>query len=158
MKRQADKERKEMEAWKKGDRVLLSTKDLVFKERPIKKLVERYVGLYIIEETVLTNVVKLRLPTSMRIHPVVNVSQIVRYREQVKEQKKEEEKPIEVEGMKEWEIEKILNKRKMWKVDRYLVHWKGFIAENHTWEKGEDLRNAKELVNEFKGRLNAEVR
>ena len=28
-------------------------------------------------------------------------------------QKKEEEKPIEVEGVKEWEIEKILNKRKM---------------------------------------------
>jgi len=59
MKRQVDKERKEMEAWKKGDRVLLSTKDLVFKKRPVRKLVERYVGLYMIEEMVLTNAVKL---------------------------------------------------------------------------------------------------
>ena len=43
-------------------------------------------------------------------------------------------------------------------VDRYLVHWKGFTAENDTWEKKENLGNAKELVEEFKGRLNAEVR
>jgi len=77
MKRQADRGRKETEDWKKGDRVLLSTKDLVFKERPVKKLVDQYVGLYIIEEVVSTNAVKLRLPTSMRIHLVVNVSHIV---------------------------------------------------------------------------------
>ena len=55
----------------------MSTKDLVFKERPTKKLTERYVGLYAIEEVVSTNAVKLRLPSSMRIHPVVNVSRIV---------------------------------------------------------------------------------
>jgi len=46
MKRYADQNRKETEKWKKGDRILLSTKDLVFKERPTKKLMERYVGLY----------------------------------------------------------------------------------------------------------------
>ena len=59
-----------------------------------------------------TNAVKLRLPTSMRIHLVVNVSQIVRYKEQVEKQKKEEGKPIEIEGVEEWEIEEILNKKK----------------------------------------------
>jgi len=32
MKRQADRGRKEMEGWKKRDRVMLNTKDLVFKE------------------------------------------------------------------------------------------------------------------------------
>jgi len=39
----------------------------------------------------------------------------------VERQKKEEVKPIEVEGVKEWEVEKILNKRKMRGVNRYLV-------------------------------------
>ena len=77
MKKYVNKSRKEMEKWKKGDRVLLSTKDLVFKERPVRKLIERYIGLYTIEEVVSSNVVKLRLPSSMRIHPVVNVSWIV---------------------------------------------------------------------------------
>jgi len=40
MKKQADKGRKEIKDWKKGDKVLLSTKDLVFKERLAKKLVD----------------------------------------------------------------------------------------------------------------------
>jgi len=40
-------------------------------------------GLYAIEKVVSMNVVKLRLPSSMRIHPVVNISQIVQYKEQV---------------------------------------------------------------------------
>ena len=99
----------------------MSTKDLVFKERPSKKLMERYVGLYVIEEVVSSNAVKLRLPSSMRIHPVVNVSQIVRYKEQVKGQKKEEEKSVEVEGIKEWEVKKILNKKKIRGVEKYLI-------------------------------------
>jgi len=77
MKRYTDRSRKEMEKWKRGDRVLLSTKNLVFKERPVKKLTERYIGLYAIGEVVSLNVVKLRLPNLMRIHPVVNVSRIV---------------------------------------------------------------------------------
>jgi len=53
---------------------LLRTKDLVFKERPAKKLVDQYVGPYTIEKVVFTNTVKLRLPTLMRIHLVINVS------------------------------------------------------------------------------------
>ena len=158
MKRQADRGRKETKDWKKGDRVLLSTKDLVFKERPARKLVDRYIGPYTIEEVISTNAVKLRLPTSMRIHPVVNVSRIVRYKEQMKGQKKEEGKPIEIEGVEEWEIEKILNKRKIRGIDKYLVRWKGFTAEHDTWEKKEDLRNAREVLEEFEGRMNAEVR
>jgi len=84
MKKYADHSRRETEEWKKEDRVLLSTKDLVFKERPVRKLTERYVGPYEIEEVVSPNAVKLQLPTSMRIHLVVNVSRIVQYKEQVR--------------------------------------------------------------------------
>jgi len=57
----------------------------------------------------------------MRIHPVMNVNQIVQYRKQVEDQKKEEGKPVEVEGVDKWEVEKILNKRKMREVEKYLV-------------------------------------
>jgi len=77
IKRQVDKGRRESKNWKREDRVLLSTKDLVFKERLVRKLVDRYVGPYTIEEIVSTNVVKLQLPTLMRIYLVVNISQIV---------------------------------------------------------------------------------
>ena len=137
---------------------MLSIKDLVFKERLVKKLVDCYIGLYTTEEVVSTNTVKLRLPTLIRIHLVVNISQIVRYKEQVEGQKKEEEKPIEVEGVKEQEVEKILNKRKIKGVEKYLVCWKGFIVEHDIWERREDLRNTKKVLEEFKGRMEAEVR
>jgi len=83
------------------DKVMLNMKDLVFKERLAKKLVDLYIGPYTINKVVSTNIVKLQLPTSMRIHLVVNISWVIQYKKQVKEQKAEEVKPVEVEGAKE---------------------------------------------------------
>jgi len=79
---------------------MLSTKDLVFKEKLAKKLVDWYIGLYIINKIISANAVKLQLPNSMRIHPVGNINWIVWYKEQVERQKKEV-KPVEVEEVKE---------------------------------------------------------
>jgi len=45
--------------------------------------------------------VKLKLLVSMRIHPVVNVSQVAKYREPVRGQRVEETKPVEVDGVEE---------------------------------------------------------
>jgi len=84
MKRQADKRQRKAEEWKKGDKGILSTKDLVFKERLVKKLTERYMGPYVVKEVVSKNIVKLKLLAFMRIHQVVNISRIVKYREPVK--------------------------------------------------------------------------
>jgi len=66
---------------------MLNTKDLVFKEQLVKKLVDWYVGPYIINKVVSINVVKLQLPTSMRIYPVMNISWVVWYKEQVESER-----------------------------------------------------------------------
>ena len=50
---------KEVEVWKVGNRMMLSMKDLVFKERLARKLVDQYIGLYVIDEIVSTNTIKL---------------------------------------------------------------------------------------------------
>ena len=113
MKRQADKKQREVEEWKKEEKVMLSTKDLVFKEMPVKKLIERYMGLYIVENIVLKNIVKLKLLASIKIYLVVNVSRVVRYRKLIKRQKIEKLKSVEVDEAKKWKVEKILNKRKV---------------------------------------------
>jgi len=44
----------------------------------------------------------------------------------------------------------ILNKRRVRGKDKYLVRWKGFTAESDTWEGKENLKNAKEAIEEFK--------
>ena len=56
------------------------------------------------------------------------------------------------------EIEKILNKRKIREVIKYLVYWKGFTTEHDTWEEEEDLENIKEAIVEFKRRMSVKVR
>jgi len=79
----------------------LSIKDLVFKEWPVRKLVNEYVGLYIIDEVVSINAIKLQLLMSIRIHLVINVSWVVWYKEQVERQKIDEVKLVEVDKAKE---------------------------------------------------------
>ena len=59
MKKYINQGKKETEEWKKGDRVMLSMRDLVFKKRLVQNLTERYVGPYTIEKVVSSNMVKL---------------------------------------------------------------------------------------------------
>ena len=77
IKRQVDKERKKSKVWKKGDRVILSMKDLMFKKRLVKKLVDWYIGSYIIKEVISTNTAKLWLSILIRIYLIVNISWVV---------------------------------------------------------------------------------
>ena len=112
-------------------------------------MVEWFVGPYKIKAIISSNVVKLELPITIKIHPVVNVSRIKRYIDQVNGQRKEAPQPVVVEGEEEWEVEKILNKRKIRRKDKYLVRWKGFTAEVDTWESRENLQNAGDLLREF---------
>jgi len=67
----------------------------------------------------------------------------------VEGQKKERPVPVIIEGKEEWEVEHILNKRKVKGKDKYLVRWKGFTAESDTWEGRENLKNVQEAIKEF---------
>jgi len=117
--------------------------------RRTDKLTERYVGPYKIKEIISSNAVKLELPSTVKIHPVVNISRIRRYVGQVEGQKKEQPLPVIIEGEEEWEVERILNKQRVRGKDKYLVRWKGFTAESDTWEERENLKNAQEAIEEF---------
>ena len=101
------------------------------------------------------------MPSTIEIHSVVNVSRIHRYNSQVEGQQKKKPQPVIIEGEEECEVEKILNKRKVQGKNKYLVWWKGFIAERDTWESRENLKNAEDLLREFEEeyrRNNREVR
>jgi len=152
MKKYADKKRSDVEEYKVGDLVMLSTKDLKYQMvgRRTEKLMERFVGPYKIKKIVSSNAVELELPSTVKIHPVVNISRIRRYIGQVEGQKKEQPLPVIIEGEEEWEVERILNKRRVRGKDKYLVQWKGFTVESDTWEGRENLKNAKEAIEEFK--------
>jgi len=59
IKQLADRGRKEIKVWKVRNKVILSTKDLIFKKQLAKKLVDQYVGLYTINKVIFTNAIKL---------------------------------------------------------------------------------------------------
>jgi len=123
MRKYANRKRSEVEKYKVGNWVLLSTKDLKYqiKGRRSEKLTERFVGPYQVKGIISTNVIELDLPKMVRIHPVVNVSRIRRYKDQVEGQKKERPAPVIIKGEEEYEVEKILNKKKFRGKDWYLV-------------------------------------
>jgi len=113
MKRQADRNRKEAEEYRVGDKMLISTKDFLMElmKRTMKKLTEKFIGPYMVKNIVSENAVELELLALLRIHPVVNVRRIVKYREQVEGQKKIPLPPVEVAGEKEYEVEEFLDRQ-----------------------------------------------
>ena len=123
MKRQVDRSRKEVEKYRVGDKVLISTKDFSMElmKRATKKLTEKFIGPYVVKKIVSENVVELELPASLRIHPVVNVRRIVKYREQVEGQKKIPPPPVEVASEKKYEVEEILDRQERRGKTKYLV-------------------------------------
>jgi len=103
MKRYTDKRRAEVDDYKVGDLVMLSTKDLEYQMvgRRTEKLMERFVGPYKIKKIISSNIVELELPSAVKIYLVVNVSRIHKYIGQVKEQKKEQLAPVIIEREEE---------------------------------------------------------
>ena len=134
MKRQADRNRKEAEEYRVGDKVLISTKDFSIElmKRATKKLTEKFIGPYMVKKIVSENAVELELLVLLRIHPVVNVRRIVKYREQVEGQKKIPPPSIEVASKKEYEVEEISDRQERRGKTKYLVKWKGYMAEENT--------------------------
>ena len=76
---------------------------------------------YQVKGIILTNTIELDLPSTIKIHPVVNISWVQRYKDQVKGQKKEQLASVIIGEEKEYEVEKILNKKKFRGRDWYLV-------------------------------------
>ena len=160
MKKQADRNRKEVEKYRVGDKVLISTKDFLMKliKRVMKKLTEKFIGLYVVRKIVSENVVELELLAVLRIHPVVNVRRIVKYKEQVEGQKKIPPPPVKVDGEKEYEVEEILDRQERRGKTKYLVKWKEYTAEENIQEELENLKNAMEKIEEFeKGRFEEKI-
>jgi len=80
-------------------------------------LTERFIGPY----RVSLNVVELELPSTVKIYPVVNISRIQKYVEQVEGQRKGQPAPVDIEREEKGEGEKILNKQQIREKDKYLV-------------------------------------
>jgi len=103
IKKYVDRKRGEVDDYKVGDLVMLSTKDLKYQivGRRTEKLTERFVGPYKVKKIISSNAVESELPNTIKIYLVVNVSRIHRYVGQVERQKREQPAPVIIDGEEE---------------------------------------------------------
>ena len=75
MRKYTDRKRLDADKYKVGDLVMLSTKDLKYQmvRRRTEKLMERFVSPYKVKEIVLLNIVKLELPSTVKIYLVLTL-------------------------------------------------------------------------------------
>jgi len=57
--------------------------------RQTNKLMERFVESYKVKKVISVNAIELELPSTVKIHPVVNISRVRKYRNQMEGQRKE---------------------------------------------------------------------
>ena len=102
----------------------------------MKKLDHKRLGPYTVTKVLSNNTYELKLPKSMKIHPVFSIVKLVPFNDtDIPEQKSSPPPaPIIVDGVEEFEVEEILDSRKCRGKMQYLVKWKGFPSEENTWE------------------------
>jgi len=123
IKKYADRKKAEVDNYKVGDLVMLSTKDLKYQmvRRRTEKLTKRFIRPYKIKKIISLNAVELELSSTIKVYPVVNISRIQWYIEQVEGQRKEQPAPVIIKEKEKWEIERILSKQRVREKDKYLV-------------------------------------
>ena len=119
-----------------GDLVLLSSKNVSFKNIPAK-LQKKFVGPFEVVEKIGSQAYRLKLPESWKIHDVFHISLLKKWKTAVF--RAENDEPIEelnVEEKKRDKIEKLLRWKKMGRGQphAYLVLWEGLPLEDATWE------------------------
>ena len=150
MKRQADKHRSQAPDYKIGDKVWLSTENLKLTHAS-KKLTERWLGPYDITKRIGDNAIELRLPRSMKIYPVVNISWVKPYKQRLEGQPTFKPSPVQVTEDREieFEVDYIVDSCYKGRCLEYLVHWKGYSDEDRTWEQKSNLSNVLDAINDF---------
>jgi hypothetical protein len=157
---QANKHRREV-VFKVGDKVRLSTANLRLPSTMSKKLVARYLGPFTVEKVVNPVAYKLKLPSSLKIHPVFHVSVLQPWR--VDHEHPEHVHPGPPQALDaedgQWLVEKLLDKRVVRcgrkQVVEYLVRWKGFGPEDDLWTPQRDV--GADLFAEYEATHHAQI-
>ncbi|WIA44486.1 hypothetical protein OEZ86_007230 [Tetradesmus obliquus] len=134
----ANQRRKEV-TYTVGDKVYLSSANLYLPSSMSRKLTARYLGPFRVEKVINPVAYKLKLPATLRIHPVFHVSLLKPYKTSEEFTNRQEPMPIQpaVAEDNQWYVEALLDKsirrHRGRRMVHYLVRWKGFGPEEDSW-------------------------
>jgi hypothetical protein len=145
-------------SYRKGDRVLLSVKNLKLRQ-PSRKLSAKFVGPFEIVEKVGRQAYRLRLPPKYRIHDVFHIALLKAYYDRAGESPANAAAPeIDSDGEEAWEVEKILGERLRNGQQEFLLRWKGYSEEWDSWQTKDDCGEMSELLTAWESRSEANSR
>ena len=136
--------------YSKGDQVWLDTWNLKM-DQPFKKLDNKHAGPFTVEEKVGPAGYCLKLPWAWHIHQVFNELLLVPYHPpSFPSQKLPPPPPATIEDNHlEYEVEAILDVKKVGHWVKYLVKWSGYPVEENTWEPCRNLTNVTLSLQDF---------
>lgn len=136
----ANKHRLEDPEFKPGDQVWLLRKHIET-TRPSTKLDVKKLGPFEVDQKIGRNAYRLRLPPTMRIHPVFNVSLLEKSVPNVHPERMYPARPpTEVRGQndEEYAIEDVVDSRLRHGKLEYLLKWRNFPHTEKTWEPAQE--------------------
>ena len=137
--------------FKSGDQVMLSTRNLKFKQG-VKKFHPKFIGPFTITEMVggSNNAARLSLPATYRIHPVFHVSLFKPYKADASSKPLPPEPTVE-DGVPYYKVERILSSRikrvGKRKLQEFLIKWLGYDDAHNSWEPRKNLTD--DLLKDF---------
>lgn len=141
-KKQADTRRIEGPELKVGQMVYLDSRN--FLTKGCKKLLPKFFGPYKILDKINDVAFKLKVPQGWRRHPTFHKS-LLKPAFGIPE-----EQTLNPEEDKTYEVEKILNHKRIGRGYRFLISWKGYEWFDSSWEPESNLQGCKEILAEYK--------
>ena len=144
--------RKPFSPFRKGDKVWLEARNLK-RQLSNPKFAPKREGPFVIVKVLSPITYELRIPKTWKIHPVFHTSLLSPYGEtDVHGPNFPKPPPDLIEGEEEYKIEKILRHRGPPSNRSFLIRWKGFSAEDDSWEPERNLKHSKTTLTEYKKR------
>ena len=114
------------------------------KARNNKSLTRKWLGPYKVTKAIGSYAYRLEVPEGIRWHNVVHTTLLKPFR------RRDEPQDMEQDEEEIWEVEEIVNSRRVKGVVQYRVRWTGCTELEDTWETFEHLDNCPEKLQEFR--------